>query len=69
MPVLTIASGGKITLTKELLDHLGISAGGRIKVKLLPKGEARFSAATKKEVGDDQPRPPKSGRDRRQEDR
>lgn len=48
MTTLTISHDGKITLTKELLDHLGISPGERIKVTQLPSSELEFRAARRK---------------------
>lgn len=48
MPTLTIEGGGKITLTREILDHLGISPGERISVTRLPNGRLELLAAPKK---------------------
>ncbi|MDP3895344.1 MAG: hypothetical protein Q8Q62_01570 [Mesorhizobium sp.] len=48
MPILTIESGGKITLTREILDHLGISPGERISVARLPNGKLELFAAPTK---------------------
>ena len=44
MPTLTITARGQITFRKEVLKHLGIQPGGKIKVDLLPDGRAQLTA-------------------------
>jgi len=44
MPILTVMSGGRVTLRKELLEHLGVKPGDRISVDLRPGGEASIRA-------------------------
>jgi hypothetical protein len=51
MPTLDAEPRGKITLTADLLSHLGISSGGRIKVARLPNGELEVRAARTKPAG------------------
>jgi antitoxin PrlF len=45
MSKLTITAKGQITLNRELLDHLGVSPGGRIEVDKLPDGRIVLRAA------------------------
>jgi antitoxin PrlF len=45
MATLTITSKGQVTLRKEVLRHLGIKPGDKIKVDLAPDGRAVLSAA------------------------
>ena len=47
MTTLTVTSKGQVTLRKELLDHLGVQAGDKIAVDLLPDGQASIRADRK----------------------
>lgn len=40
--VLTITAKGQVTLKRELLEHLGIGAGDKVVVDLLPSGRAEL---------------------------
>ncbi len=40
MATLTVSAKGRVTLPKELLQHLGIEPGGKIEIDLLPLGQA-----------------------------
>lgn len=42
---LTVTSKGQITLRKDVLNHLGLRTGDKIKVNLAPDGKAVLSAA------------------------
>lgn len=42
---LTITSQGQIALPKELLTHLGVQAGDKVELALLPGGRAEIVAA------------------------
>jgi bifunctional DNA-binding transcriptional regulator/antitoxin component of YhaV-PrlF toxin-antitoxin module len=45
MAVLTVTSRGQVTFRKEVLQHLGIEAGEKIEIDLLPGGRATLRAA------------------------
>jgi len=45
MAVLTVTSRGQVTFRKEVLQHLGIEAGQKIEIDLLPGGRAALRAA------------------------
>lgn len=45
MTTLTVTARGQVTFRKDLLQHLGIKAGERIEVDLLPDGRAELRAA------------------------
>ena len=45
MITLTITARGQVTFRKDVLQHLGLKPGGKIKVDLLPDGRAELSAA------------------------
>lgn len=45
MTTLTVTAKGQVTLRKNLLEHLGIRAGDKIEVDLLPDGRAELHAA------------------------
>ena len=45
MPTLKVTAKGQITLRRELLQHLGIRAGSRISVNMLPDHSIRIEAA------------------------
>jgi bifunctional DNA-binding transcriptional regulator/antitoxin component of YhaV-PrlF toxin-antitoxin module len=45
MATLTVTSRGQVTLRKEVLQHLGIKAGEKIELELLPNGQAKVRAS------------------------
>jgi antitoxin PrlF len=44
MTTLTVTSKGQVTLRKEVLQHLGIKAGDKIEVDLLPENKVGLRA-------------------------
>lgn len=44
MTTLTVTSRGQVTFRKEVLQHLGIPPGGKIRLDLLPDGRAELKA-------------------------
>ncbi|MDR3428089.1 AbrB/MazE/SpoVT family DNA-binding domain-containing protein [Silvimonas sp.] len=44
MSTLTITARGQVTFKKEVLKHLGIQPGGKIRLDLLPDGRAELKA-------------------------
>lgn len=44
MATLTVTSRGQITFRRDVLNHLGIRPGERIKLSLLPNGRAELMA-------------------------
>ncbi len=44
MTTLTVTSRGQVTFRKEVLQHLGIQPGQKIRLDLLPDGRAALSA-------------------------
>lgn len=44
MTVLTVTARGQITFRKDVLKHLGIQPGDKIRVDLLPNGRAELKA-------------------------
>ncbi|MCJ2144301.1 AbrB/MazE/SpoVT family DNA-binding domain-containing protein [Methylobacterium sp. E-066] len=44
MPTLTVTARGQVTFRKEILQHLGIKPGGKIRLDLLPDGRAELKA-------------------------
>ena len=46
---LTVTSKGQVTLRKEVLRHLGVKPGDKIRVDLVPDGKAILSATPKKD--------------------
>ena len=44
MTAITVTSRGQITLRKELLRHLGVAAGEKIALEMLPGQEIRIRA-------------------------
>ncbi len=44
MTTLTVTSRGQVTFRKEVLKHLGIQPGGKIRLDLLPDGRAELRA-------------------------
>lgn len=45
MPKLTVTARGQVTFRKEILHHLGIKAGEKIELELLPDGRGVLKAA------------------------
>jgi len=45
MPKLTVTARGQVTFRKEVLQHLGIKAGEKIELELLPGGKGIVKAA------------------------
>jgi bifunctional DNA-binding transcriptional regulator/antitoxin component of YhaV-PrlF toxin-antitoxin module len=43
---LTVTAKGQVTLRRGVLDHLGVKAGERVKVSLLPDGRVELTAAS-----------------------
>jgi len=44
MTILTVTARGQITIRKEVLKHLGIQSGDKIRLDLLPDGKAELKA-------------------------
>lgn len=44
MTTLTVTARGQVTFRKDVLKHLGIQPGGRIRLDLLPDGRAELKA-------------------------
>lgn len=44
MTVLTVTSRGQVTFRKDVLEHLGIAPGDKIRIDLLPDGRAELKA-------------------------
>ena len=44
MTTLTVTSRGQVTFRREVLQHLGIRPGEKIRLDLLPDGRAELSA-------------------------
>ena len=44
MTTLTVTARGQVTFRKEVLKHLGIQPGGKIRLDLLPDGKAEMKA-------------------------
>ncbi|HXE27783.1 MAG TPA: AbrB/MazE/SpoVT family DNA-binding domain-containing protein [Stellaceae bacterium] len=45
MGTLPVTAEGQITLSKEMLEHLGVRLGDRITVEMLPRGILEMRAA------------------------
>jgi hypothetical protein len=43
---LTVTAKGQVTLRRGVLDHLGVKAGKKVKVSLLPDGRVELAAAS-----------------------
>jgi antitoxin PrlF len=48
MITLTTTERGQLTIRKEVLRHLGIEAGGKIELDLLPNGKVEMRAPQRK---------------------
>jgi AbrB family looped-hinge helix DNA binding protein len=44
MPALTITAKGQVTFRKEILQHLGLKAGEKIELDLIPGGKVIIQA-------------------------
>jgi bifunctional DNA-binding transcriptional regulator/antitoxin component of YhaV-PrlF toxin-antitoxin module len=44
MASLTVTARGQVTFRKEVLQHLGIQPGGKMRLDLLPDGRAQLRA-------------------------
>lgn len=44
MPTLKVTARGQVTFRKDILQHLGIEPGGKIRLDLLPDGRAELKA-------------------------
>lgn len=44
MPTLSVTTRGQVTFRKDVLKHLGIQPGGKIRLDLLPDGRAELKA-------------------------
>lgn len=44
MATLTVTTRGQVTFRKDVLEHLGIEPGGKIRLNLLPDGKAELEA-------------------------
>lgn len=44
---LTVTAKGQVTLRRGVLDHLGVTAGEKVKVSLLPDGRVELTALSK----------------------
>jgi bifunctional DNA-binding transcriptional regulator/antitoxin component of YhaV-PrlF toxin-antitoxin module len=44
MTILTVTARGQVTFRKDVLKHLGIRPGDRIRLDLLPDGRAELAA-------------------------
>jgi len=44
MTTLTVTARGQITFQKDVLEHLGIGPGDRLRLELLPDGRAELKA-------------------------
>jgi len=47
MTTLTVTGRGQVTFRKDVLKHLGIEPGGRVRLDLLPDGRAELRAETR----------------------
>lgn len=50
--VLTVMPGGEVTLSKDVLDHLGVSPGDAVEVDLAAPGKVEVRAKRKSSLGD-----------------
>lgn len=46
MATLTVTARGQVTFRKEVLQHLGVNPGDKIRLDLLPNGRAELAAET-----------------------
>jgi bifunctional DNA-binding transcriptional regulator/antitoxin component of YhaV-PrlF toxin-antitoxin module len=50
MATLTVTARGQVTFRKDILRHLGIHAGDRVRIELLPDGRVQLEADRPKET-------------------
>lgn len=48
MATLSVTARGQVTFRKDILNHLGIQPGGKIRLELLPDGRAELKAETQR---------------------
>lgn len=48
MTTLTVTARGQVTFRKDVLKHLGVQPGGKIRLDLLPDGRAELTAEPQK---------------------
>jgi bifunctional DNA-binding transcriptional regulator/antitoxin component of YhaV-PrlF toxin-antitoxin module len=48
MTTLTITARGQVTIRKDVLRHLGVQPGGKVRLDLLPDGRVELSAEKSK---------------------
>lgn len=48
MTTLSVTARGQVTFRKDILQHLGIQPGGKIRLDLLPDGRAELKAERSK---------------------
>ena len=53
MTTLTVTEQGQVTFERDVLKHLGIRPGGRIRLDLLPNGRAELAAEQSQASWDD----------------
>lgn len=53
MTTLSVTTRGQVTFRKDVLKHLGIQPGGKIRLDLLPDGKAELKADQPKGSWDD----------------
>ena len=53
MTTLTITARGQVTFKKEVLKHLGLQPGDKIRLDLLPDGRAQLMAESRPSSWDD----------------
>ncbi len=53
MTTLTVTTRGQVTFRKDVLKHLGIQPGGKIRLDLLPDGRAEMKAEQARGSWDD----------------
>ena len=44
MSTLTVSTRGQVTFRKDVLEHLGVQPGGKVRLDLLPDGRAALTA-------------------------
>lgn len=48
--ILQISSTGRVALTKEIMDHLGVKPGDELELELLPGRQAMIRAVSRNET-------------------
>jgi AbrB family looped-hinge helix DNA binding protein len=62
MPTLTVTAKGQVTLRKDILHHLGISAGDKVSVEKLSHGRIEVRAVPAGDISEVFARLKRSGR-------